>query len=127
MIHLFCQRGDIAKLRDSAFTNDELDKKDDNGWTPLLIAIEMNYFEIVKLLVDRGANLEVASLGGFTPFLLAVDSLLDTKEENSELDFRVIDFLLQKGVDITATNDTGHSVFDIIKQYGGCEALESRL
>jgi ankyrin repeat protein len=42
--------------RGSALLQCDIDKRDSRGNTPLQIAAEFGYFDIVKLLIERGAQ-----------------------------------------------------------------------
>ncbi len=43
----------------------------DNGWTPLLHAVHRNQLDNVRMLLDAGANPNVASRSGMTPLMMA--------------------------------------------------------
>lgn len=50
----------------------KVDTKDKKGFTPLMIASSKGYLNIVKALVNKGANVNSKTKDGFTPLLLAV-------------------------------------------------------
>ena len=39
----------------------QIEAKDENGWTPLHFAVKKGSLEIVKLLVEKGANIDAAN------------------------------------------------------------------
>jgi len=50
------------------FTGADINKADDYGRTPLHVAASADYSEMVRFLIDRGANVHVTSAGeGQTP------------------------------------------------------------
>lgn len=49
----------------------DVEQKDIYGWTPLLYAAERGSLSIVKLLVQKGANVNSKSNNGFSPLLAA--------------------------------------------------------
>lgn len=67
----FDEQGMVRLLLDSGAA---IDAKDDTGRTALHIAIEGGYCDLVALLVDKGANIEV-KFCGWTPLLLAATRL----------------------------------------------------
>mmetsp|Transcript_43780 Transcript_43780/g.70355 ORF Transcript_43780/g.70355 Transcript_43780/m.70355 type:complete len:219 (-) Transcript_43780:640-1296(-) len=68
-----------------------------NGNSCLHIASQNGHFELVKLLVSRGADVNCANGGGQTALHMAVSYDID----------EVRDFLLSKGADDSMTNDDG--------------------
>jgi ankyrin repeat protein len=62
--------------------------------TALILACQNNHSEIIKLLVDNGAEVNVKNKGGFTPFM-------------SSDDIEIRKFLLEKGAEINAQNFSG--------------------
>ena len=49
----------------------DINKADNDGWTPLYIAAQNGYVEIVKLLLDSGADKDKADEDGRTPLFTA--------------------------------------------------------
>ena len=48
-----------------------INKKNKNGDTPLHLAIQKGDYDIIKLLLDNGANIKIKNKKGITPFDLA--------------------------------------------------------
>ena len=44
------------------------------GWTPLLTAINNRNYALASLLIDRGADPNIANKGGWTPLYIATDN-----------------------------------------------------
>lgn len=71
----------------------------DRGWYPLHFAIQSQNMDIVKLLVEHGANInQQDGIFGNTPVFIAV-----SKTEGREF----IDFFLNLGADVTIPNKMG--------------------
>jgi ankyrin repeat protein len=49
-----------------------LDMIDHFGWTPLLVAIDRCKYECIDYLLSKGADVEIAMPGGYTPLHIAV-------------------------------------------------------
>jgi len=69
-----CRMSDASLLL--KFLNDptrkiDLEKKDDNGWTLLMTASAVGCFDIVKILIERGANLNTQDEIGQTALFCA--------------------------------------------------------
>jgi ankyrin repeat protein len=81
-----------------------------NGETPLLLAVAKNrpeYHNLLKLLVDKNADVSRADCYGSTPLMMATDD--DATE--------TVDFLLANGADVHAQNMTGeHALLLAAKQ-----------
>ena len=67
--------------------------------TPLLGATLLNNFEVVKCLIDLGADINAVSSCGSTPVLFACD------QSNTE----VAEYLIRRGADIKKPNDFGET------------------
>ena len=76
-------------------TEADVNAKDEDGRTPLHLAVVSANRDVYQLLVDKGANVNAKDRDGRTPLHLAVESA----------DADVIKFLLDKGADINAKDD----------------------
>ena len=74
-----------------------IEDKDIDGHTPLLLAAKWGKTETVELLLDRGANIEAKGRYGKTPLLLAAE----------EGDAEKVERLLNRGANIEAKDDSG--------------------
>ena len=71
------------------------------GATALLLAINKRHFEIVRLLLDRGAGKEIADSKGRTPlFMAALDNSSSVTKRISKLE--IVQLLLQYGALLNA-------------------------
>lgn len=46
----------------------DIDQRDPEGWTPLMFASSNNYPSVVRLLLNKGANLSLSSIDGSSFF-----------------------------------------------------------
>jgi hypothetical protein len=127
-IHGAAQRGDeeeVTRLLDGDPTL--LERRNDMGKTPLVLAAEHGQLGVVKLLVQRGANIN-AQLYGMTALLYAA---VQGHEE-------VVAFLLEKGAQSTTRDDDnvtplmlacGYGHLDVVRmlvQHTGGEGIDAR-
>lgn len=80
---------------------DAVNGKADDGSTPLLYAAMYGDGEAVRLLLDRGANPNIANDAGATPLMLAVD------------DATITTLLLDRGADVNAASIEGHTALSL--------------
>lgn len=97
-------------LRDYILNNkDEINKKNDEKWTALMIAVQNNrdfcILEEIKLLIKNGAVINEKNSFGDTALILAT-----TKSKNHEnLELELIELLLNNGADVNLQNNIGYS------------------
>ena len=78
----------------------DLEKKDLDGRTPLMLAIVSNQFEIVEYLVLQGSDVNARDNCGNTPLLHAINSGLCINSE-------IVNILLQAGANPNYANNYG--------------------
>ncbi|EXF84400.1 hypothetical protein CFIO01_02715 [Colletotrichum fioriniae PJ7] len=86
-----------------------LEAKDGNGSTPLLIACESGHSEIVRMLLDKGANIDASGIKRATALIAA--SLNGSAE--------IVQMLLDKGADVNFLNDDEYGTALIAASYRG--------
>ena len=85
------------------------------GYTPLINASYYGHFEVVKILLEKGADIEARNNYGDTPLICA--SRYGT--------LKVVKYLLENGADMEAKNNSGNTFFsyvskekiDVIEEY----------
>jgi len=91
-VHTAARTGDLRIIKNIAIQNPgALHEPDENGWHPIHEAVRAGHFEIVKLLVDGGADVnEMTNHGkGY--------SLLTLAKQFHDEDHKIIDFLQSFG------------------------------
>ena len=82
----------------------ELEARDIDGWTPLMVAAgKSSTPEIVQLLLEKGAELNARSTAGGTPLMFAA--------RNSSTP-EIVQLLLEKGADALAKDKEGKKAID---------------
>lgn len=77
-----------------------IDNKDDQGKTPLHYAVYMNHIEIVRLLLEQGANVNETTNNKYTPLHFAAE--LDTRIIKQKDVIEMCKLLLDYGANILA-------------------------
>ena len=76
-----------------------------NQWTPLMLAAQTGTFEMVKYLVDSGADVNATNHKNWTALMQA--AAYGTVE--------MVKYLVEHGADVNATNEDGWSVLQIAR------------
>lgn len=109
---------EISTLITSGAVVNELDSQ---GWTPLARAIEIENYQIVKLLLENGADVHTRLDNDDTSLHLAVDGSIDgtiqTGGASGDEPTAIIELLLKNGANIFAKNAQGESPMDWAKNY----------
>ncbi|HEV2601993.1 MAG TPA: ankyrin repeat domain-containing protein [Candidatus Babeliales bacterium] len=113
-----------------------IEARNQYGFTPLMLAVDLNKLEAMRTLLDRGANIEATDNRGFTALTIAavraeldmVRELLDRKANVEVVNQRgftilmeavdadhvdVAEMLLERGANIMAINKEGQTAFTI--------------
>lgn len=71
--HLFfeaCKKGDINQIKESLLNISNVNMTDDEGWTPLHYAAEHGHNDIITLLIEHGADVNLANPSGYSPYYI---------------------------------------------------------
>lgn len=66
------KNGDLAAVKEAVVAGDDLDQKDEHGWSALSWAAGGGQFAIVQYLLEQGANASVLSNDQRTPYMIAL-------------------------------------------------------
>lgn len=89
-IHVAAQLGDMDKVKALLEEGADVNAKDENGMTPLLLAISNKQVDLAKFLIEKGADINLADRQGVVPLFRAL--------WNKDLD--MLELLLKKGADV---------------------------
>lgn len=87
------------------------------SFTPLLSALPYGPPEVVKMLIDAGANVNAGDTRGMTPLMLAVST--------DRPDPRIIKLLLARGADASIRSKHGETAFDWAKKFRNPEVFRA--
>uniref|UniRef100_A0A6U5I3U4 Uncharacterized protein n=1 Tax=Corethron hystrix TaxID=216773 RepID=A0A6U5I3U4_9STRA len=70
--HATAASGNTSRLKELLENDGDLvERKDENGWTPLHEAVNAGQMDCVKILLEYGSNINLETAHGWTPVLLA--------------------------------------------------------
>lgn len=103
--------GDVDTVNALLNQGADINIKAHDDWTPLHAAAENQEPETLRLLVERGANLNVQTeYGQSTPLMIALDQLLWQSDADKEIAAEIVRVLLDAGADAETLKDrTGHT------------------
>lgn len=115
---LACESGkaDIAAAQLHAFPA-LVERRTAQGWTPLIVAAFNQQIEVVKVLLQRGADPNASGRGGTTPLMYAKTAL----QNGSSQDRSLILTLLESGADMYRKDGLGKDVFHYLEKTGAIE------
>ena len=119
LLHTSVENKDLRNtellIKNGANPNAEMKTEDDNNITPLLLAVIADDFDIVKLLIENGASIDVKEKNlGAAPLDIAI---LLNKNNN------ITNLLIEKGADINSVMTCGITPSDIALAVGNKEIL----
>ena len=92
----------------------DINHKDENGYTSLMILSHKGYEDCVKLLIENGAQIDIQNSSMETPLLFAY--------ENNH--FNVVKLLIESGADVNITMYNGKSFYKKAKYDKNYEVLD---
>jgi ankyrin len=107
-IHSAIERDEMDRLQ-RAVEQGQLDSRDWRDRTPLMLAAQRENLEMVRYLVNQGADINAATrTGGFTALRFAC----------SNGNYEMAQFLINNGADVTQTNEFGWTPLHTAAKYG---------
>ncbi len=107
-----CADGDVKTVASSIPMLKHIDVKTDEGWTGLVKAVFNEHFEVAKLLVAHGADVNATNHKGTSIFMYAKTPVFTSK--NTE----ILDWLIDQGANLNVTEHRSLTVLDYVKQEG---------
>ena len=93
--------------------NIDINSQDPHGWTPIMEAVD-GHLEIVKLLLERGANVNEKDIFCFTPLFCA--------SINNHLE--IVKVLLEYGANVNEKNKWGITSLHSVSLFGNLEIVK---
>lgn len=102
----------VAQIKTAIRQHLDLDVRDINGQTALMVASYLGNLEIVQLLAQAGSDINVKDNSGLTALMLAIDGWGDVRH------LPVVQYLVRVGADIDAGNVNGVTALMIASEMG---------
>jgi methionyl-tRNA formyltransferase len=90
----------------------------ENGWTPLMVAAYFGRFEIIKILVQNGADVNAVNFNGTSVLMYAMTNVSKTN------DMKTLDFLFSNGCRVNHMDYRDKSVYEYALEYGNLHVIE---
>jgi len=91
-----------------------LGRKNDSGWSPLIVAAYHGHLIVAEFLLKKGANPNDTGLKGTTVLMYAKSRLL----HSSESSYALLDLLISHGADVARCDCFGRTVLDYVSECG---------
>ena len=100
-LHSAIHEGNTAKILEYMQSGADVNGVDDRGRTALHMAVARRDFEMAKILLDSGAEIDARNADGFTPLISLMDNTFSFHEKLTAL-------LIERGANVNASvPDTG--------------------
>lgn len=86
-LHDFIKAGDVDKLKDALSRGKNVNEKDEDGYTPLMLAVRLRQNEMIPLLLEAGADILEKDEMGCTALLHLLKNAWKWSDESSTVDF----------------------------------------
>ena len=117
-LFLACKNGSSELINRLLQIPKIINVQDENGWTPLIVAIYNNQKEIVKTLLINGADLNICNFKGTTPLMYAKSAYVKHKDPE------IIKLLVSLDVNIYQKDYTNKNVLDYCLENNKFELLD---
>jgi phosphoribosylglycinamide formyltransferase-1 len=97
-----------------------INRCNENGWTPLIVACHNGCLSTVKLLLDYGADPNICGSKGTTPLMYAKTPLLHKKN----VKYDILKILLDNGADPNKKDYKGWTVIDYVRDKKDIQMLD---
>ena len=106
-----CKEGSAAEVREAISNGADVNARNDEDKTPLRVACGWNNVDVVKVLLENGANPNAKYFESWT--------LLMFIAANDEIDLEIFKMLLDAGADVNAKSEYSHTALCRAIQHSG--------
>ena len=94
-----CKENNFDSVQYMVYKHSDIEVKDKDGNTPLIVAIANDNYGIAHLLIENGANIENPDMRGNTPLMVA----------SAAGHVKMVKLLVSKGANVNASSDSGNT------------------
>lgn len=105
-----CTLDDLAAFERLIDQFPDLERKNDYGWTLLIMAAFAHSYRVVNKLVERGADVNASNHKGTTVLMYAKTKVTENRN------YAFLDYLIGQGADPAARDCDGKTVLDYARQ-----------
>jgi ankyrin repeat protein len=118
-LFVFCKFNDLDSLKKSIYTSISIDEKHSKfGWSLLSVSSYHHSIDVVKYLIENGANINSQNNNGTTVLMFAKSKVKD--KENLYL----LDYLIEKGADLYLKDNFGKDIFYYVNETGNLTLID---
>ena len=115
LLFLAIYKDDFEEMRRLIKNGTSINKRDDDGFTPLFYACISESIQEIKWLIENGANVDLADDEGYTPFSFCV-GLLNEQEidkEEKECIEKILKLLIKGGANVNVYEHYDNTALEI--------------
>lgn len=107
-----CKNGNLEELKKIKNLSFYVNQQNQYGWTPLMVAVYNDCFEIVQLLLTENADISLVNYNGANLLMYAKEAFLKFN------DSRLFEQFYHLGLDLEQKDYSGNSLIDYCKKDG---------
>jgi ankyrin repeat protein len=106
-----CEIGDLLQAEEAVGQIDDVNQSNANGWNAIIIATFNHHTQVVKMLLEKGADINSTNKNGTTVFMYAKTKVFQNDN------YPLLDFLIDNGANINARDKKANkTVLDYVKE-----------
>ena len=115
-----CRNNNVKYASEIIDYIDDLNEFDRNGWNPLIVACYYGSSEVVRLLINNGANPHITNLNGTTTLMYSKEAFYRNN------DLSIINLLLMNGVKVDSKDIFGNDIYSNLNNVKLSKFLKSK-
>lgn len=112
------KQGNNGKAKYLCESHKIIESQEKHGWSALTVAVYNNNFEMVRFLVEKGADIHICNNNGTTLLMYAKNCFVNTGDSS------IINYLLEKGLSPYQKDYFGKNLFDYCQEEGVLERIQ---
>lgn len=113
-----CKEGNLESVVSICQNSFPFERKNNKGWNAAIVSAYNNKIDVLKYLVDLGADINTSNYKDTTLIMYAMTAGV------KENDFSCLDFLLEKGADIYLCDFKGKNTLDYANEFNNNKLMD---